>query len=173
MSRCLRDRRLVLLYYGEDTPKSRAHLDGCPLCQARYQQLGHDLEAIGETLQDAPLPVGVRPRAHPVRVSWLPAAVAVAVLCTILWGGAWLWQSSPQGQPDIVWHAEVVQFLERQVIPALFATTDTRMAMMPEPVSTSLYLQAALDGGWDCAGQEAFFSPECEHDPLTLLAEEP
>ncbi len=87
MSGCLRDRSLVLLYYGKDTPRHRAHLDGCPLCQARYQQLVHDLEAIGQTLQDAALPVGVRPHAHPVRVSWLPAAVAAAVLCTILWGG--------------------------------------------------------------------------------------
>ena len=173
MSGCLRDRRLVLLYYGEGTPRHRAHLDDCPLCQARYQQLVHDLETIRQTLQDAPLPVGVRPRAHPVRVPWLPAAVVVAVLCTILWEGAWLWQPSLQEQPDIVWPAEMVQFLQRQVIPALFATADTPMAMMPEPVSTSLYLQAALDGGWACTGQEAFFSPEYEHDPLTLLAEEP
>jgi hypothetical protein len=55
----------------------------------------------------------------------------------------------------------------------LFATTDIPMAMMPEPVSTSLHLQAALDGGWDCTGQEAFFSPECENYLFTLLAEEP
>jgi hypothetical protein len=173
MSWCLRDRRLVLLYYGEASPKHRAHLDGCPLCQARYQQLVHDLDTIRQTLQDAPLPVGVRPRAHPARVSWLPAAVVVAMLCTILLGGAWLWRPSPQRQPDIVWHAEVVQFLERHVTPALFGTTDTQVAMMPEPVSTSLYLQAALEGGWDCTGQEAFFSPECENYPFALLVEEP
>jgi hypothetical protein len=56
MSWCLRDRRLVLLYYGGGTPRHRAHLDDCPLCQGRYQQLVHDLKTIRQTLQDAPLP---------------------------------------------------------------------------------------------------------------------
>lgn len=173
MNRCLRERTLVLMYYGEETSGCRAHLAGCLPCQARYQQLVHDLDVLGQVLQHAPLPGGMQPHTSPVRVSWRPAALGIALVCLVLWGGSWLWRPAPPGPLEVRTPTEVVQFFEHQVTPALFATTDTRVAVISEPVSTAGYLEAALSGGWSCTGQEAFFNSECRNVPFALLAGEP
>ena len=82
MSQCLGERTLWRLHHGDDDSGAhRAHLAACRHCVVRYQELGHDLDLIAETLQ-APPPVAVR-RRRPAGLG--PSRVALAAgLATLL-----------------------------------------------------------------------------------------
>jgi len=94
MNRCLKDQALLSLRDGEGTGAERAHLAECKACAGRYRQLGTDLEAIAQTLREAPPPKSVGHRVRPFTIRWLPAAVAVGVALVLTWGGVRLWSPS-------------------------------------------------------------------------------
>ena len=95
MSRCLRDRTLLLLYEGEGTGSQRSHLAECEACTTRYRRLESDLEAIGQVLREEPPPEAVRYRPQPFTLRWLPTAAAVAMVLALVWGSVQMWSPSP------------------------------------------------------------------------------
>ncbi len=171
MNTCLRDRALLLLAAGEGTSEQHTHLETCATCATRYQRFVQDLEVIERALQEtSPSPV-VSSRRFSLWVRWIPIAAALAATLVLVWGGVWLRQPS---QPIATRNAsseDVSRFLANEISPVLFATNDLRIATIPEPVSNSAYLQAALEGGWPCERQEPFFYATCDFYPFLLLIE--
>lgn len=99
MSRCLRDRTLLLLYYGGGTKAKRAHLTECETCATRYRQLGHDLESISQVLREKSPPQTVRHRARPSFARWLPATAALALALLLVWVSVRVW--NPSAPPPV------------------------------------------------------------------------
>jgi len=97
MTRCLRDRTLLLLYEGEGSSAQRAHLKECEACAARYRRLDRDLKAIGQVLREEPPSPVVSHPARPFAVRWLPAAAALAMTLMLVWVGVRTW--SPSARP--------------------------------------------------------------------------
>ena len=95
MSGCLRDRALLLLYYGGGISSQRTHLAECEACAARYRQLGRDLEAISQVLREKPPPKTVIHRFRPFTVRWLPTTAALALALVLVWLGVRMWSQSP------------------------------------------------------------------------------
>ena len=77
-------------------------------------------------------PQAMRRRPQTFRARWLPVAAALTLVLAGLMGTTEMWNSAPPPPP-----------LEAR-----------REAMT--------LLQAALDGGWPCNGQEPFFHPSCD-----------
>lgn len=99
MSGCLRDRALLLLYYGGGNSSQRTHLTECEACAARYRQVARDLETISRVLREKPLPKTVSHRFRPVSVRWLPAGAALALALVLVWVGVRIW--NPSAQPPL------------------------------------------------------------------------
>jgi hypothetical protein len=99
MSRCLKDRTLLLLHDGEGTVAERAHVTECETCATRYRLLGRDLEAIGQALRGEPPPKTVRHPFSPFTVRWLPTAAALALALVLTWVSVQLW--NPPGPPPL------------------------------------------------------------------------
>ena len=98
MSRCLRDRTLLLLYYGGGTKTKRIHLTECETCAARYRQLGHDLESISHVLREKS-PQAVSRRFRPAFARWLPASAALALALFFVWVSVRMW--NPSTRPPV------------------------------------------------------------------------
>jgi hypothetical protein len=96
MSRCLKERKLLLLYDGEGTVAERAHVTECEACATRYRQLGRDLEAIGRELRGEPPLKTVCHPFSPFTVRWLPTAAALALALVLIWVGVQL--RTPSGR---------------------------------------------------------------------------
>ena len=94
MSGCLRDRTLLLLYYGRGISSQQTHLTECEACAARYRQVGRDLETISRVLREKPLPKTVSHRFRPVSVRWLPAGAALALALVLVWVSVRIWNPS-------------------------------------------------------------------------------
>ncbi|MBI3302208.1 MAG: hypothetical protein HYZ72_09070 [Deltaproteobacteria bacterium] len=172
MNTCLRDRTLLLLSAGEGTKEQRAHLQSCAACADRYQRFVHNLEAIERVLRETSPPPAVSPRLFPLRLRWRPVATALAVTLALVWGGMQVWRPSPPTFSAGVRNEDVFSFLEKEVSPALFSTVDADAAEVPIPVSTTAYLEAALEEGWPCEGQDPVFDPGCDDYTFPLLFEE-
>lgn len=169
MNTCLRNRALLLLSAGEGTSKQQAHLATCASCATRYRRFVRDLEAIEQMLREpSPLPTVSR-RFLPLRLRWRPMTAAFSAMLVLVWGGLWLRQSARPLVSREARTEDISRFLADEVSPALFATVDVRTAPILAPVSNSVYLQAALEGGWPCEWQEPFLTPVCEIHPFPLL----
>ena len=94
MSGCLRDRTLLLLYYGGGISSQRTHLSKCEVCAARYRQLERDLEIISQVLRDKSHPATVAHRSHPFTVRWSPIGAALALALVLVWVSVRMWNSS-------------------------------------------------------------------------------
>ena len=94
MAGCLRDRTLLLLYYGGGTNARRNHLAKCKACAERYRQVERDLEAISHVLREKPLPkiAGYRFRRDLARC-W-PATAALALALVLVWVSVRMWSPS-------------------------------------------------------------------------------
>lgn len=154
MSDCLYNGTLLLLHEGNGTPAERAHLAECVACTERYQRLVDDIKKISHVLRTTPLPTAVaRPR-RAVAIRWVSTATAVAALLVVL--GTSLWLRAPlrflffAEQPD----PKVVRFLEDELFPALFSTTEIDLGTLPANTTDVAYLQAALDGEWPKESEE-------------------
>jgi len=169
MSTCLKDSTLLLLLADGGTSGQRTHLETCDACAARYRRVSHDLQAIERVLWETSPSLTVSPQRSIPRVRWLPVAAALTVVVVLLWNSGWLRQPAQQNVSTKTATKEVVDFLTKEVSPALFATADAQVVPIPTPVSNEVYLQAALEGGWPCARQEASPYAECDFYPLPLL----
>lgn len=172
MNTCLKDSTLLLLLADGGTSEQRTHLDTCDVCASRYRRINHDLQAIEHVLwETSPAPI-VPSRLSIPRVRWLPVAAVLTVIVIVLWSNGWLRHPPQQSVSTKTATKEVVDLLTREVSPALFATADARVVPIPTPVSTEVYLEAALEGGWPCARQEASPYAECDFYPLPIFFEE-
>jgi hypothetical protein len=99
MSRCLRDRTLLLLYYGGGISSQRTHLTKCEACAARYRQLKRDLEAISQVLREKPYSATVAHRSHPFTVRWWPIGAALALALVLVWVSVRIWNPSAWPPP--------------------------------------------------------------------------
>jgi hypothetical protein len=93
MSRCLEERTLILLHYGEGTEADRGHLTTCLRCAARAQRLARELDTIGTALGQprsaTPTFASRRRRRRMVVAAGLAAALAVLAVTE-----AWFWRTS-------------------------------------------------------------------------------
>lgn len=79
MIRCLHDRSLLLIHYGEGRAADLAHLEACATCAGRYRQLVRDLERIGHALEWMPSAFTVRLQ----RRTFWPRRVTVAAMLAV------------------------------------------------------------------------------------------
>jgi len=171
MNTCLRDRALLLLAAGEGMHEQWVHLEACETCTRRYQRFVDDLGAIEQVLQETVPPPIVSLRLFSFRTRWVPVTAALALALVLVWGSIWRQQPSSSIATRKALSEDVSHFLENEISPVLFATNDLRIAAIPEPVSNSVYLQAALEGGWPCERREPFFYAACDFYPFPLLIE--
>lgn len=199
MTRCLHDYTLLMLYKGDGTDQQWSHLSTCLLCTVRYQHLVRDLEKIEEILEVAPPLRTVVSHQRSSYQRWFPAVVALAATLVLTWGSVHWWQPSQtvvvakaQPQPD-----KVSEFLQESVAPALFSPdalandnggdegdddgdddgddssdVESNVMKIPLPVSSSTYVQAALEGGWPCEQQGPFANINCEIHPFPFFIRE-
>src|SRR5262245_13637972 len=99
VSRCLRDRTLLLLYYGGGTKAKQTHLTECETCAIRYRQLGRDLESISQVLREKWPPQTVSHRSRPAFARWLPASAALALAFVLVWVSVRMW--NPSARPPV------------------------------------------------------------------------
>ena len=99
MTRCLRDRTLLSLYYGGGTSAQQTHLTECVACAARYRLVGRDLEAISQVLREKPRPKTVSHRFRPFSVRWLPTTAVLALALVLVWISARMW--NPSARPPL------------------------------------------------------------------------
>lgn len=112
MSGCLRDRALLLLYYGGGNSSQRTHLTECEACGARYRQVGRDLEAISQVLREKPPPKTVTHRFRPFTVRWLPIGAALALALLLVWVSARIWNPSARSPVGGTDNGETWSFVE-------------------------------------------------------------
>lgn len=159
MSRCLRDRTLLLLYEGERTAVQRGHLSKCESCGARYQRLTRDLERIGQVLREEP-PRGevVRGSYRPV-VPWLSVTAGLMVALALAWGGLWTWNRTPPVPTDGADNEEVWRFLE-EASTALLMPDTASGAEDASQASDFPYVPATLGEELPCEGVDLFLGCE-------------
>lgn len=154
MNRCLGDRTLLLIHYGEGGARERTHLGSCLGCAARYQRLVRDLQVIAGALRGAPPAAALsRPRTLPWRSS---AAAALAALALFVGVEAWMWRESvlwvsPKPSGD---DTETLAFLEevsRTLSSAGDASGVATVMLSPAPDVTDATAAPEVDwsGEWD------------------------
>jgi hypothetical protein len=193
MRRCLSESTLFFVYTGEGTEQQRAHLSLCLSCRARYERLQHDMERIERLLRLAPPSWRASLQAGPRLPRWLPPLAALAAaLLLVLWSSL---HGRPSADPVLVaavppQQAAPAQFIDRELGPSLLSVDeddddddeddeDDEGRVMPQPesdvvaivmpVSSSAYVQAALEGGWPCEWQAPFHAAGCELSALPLV----
>ena len=169
MKRCLRDRNLLLVHYGEGRAADLAHLEACADCAARYRQLVRDLELIGHTLEQMPDAITVRRRSH---APWRRRVAVAAVLAAgVVVAGveAWLWRDTQvlvQGQRNIV-EADTLRFLA-EVSAALPAPSDEETLLFPPAprlTDPEMLLEEGDDNPLGELGEARTSSGASEDDP--------
>ena len=173
MRRCLSENILLRLVAGGGSAIQRTHLKECPSCTKRYEHLTQHLAAVEHILQEPPPATRYGTVSSPrfVYRYKIPLAVAATVLLVLGWG--WL---SLQKQERVTvtrtLNTEVLSVFEREIVPALFATTSVSESLPPVPVSDTTYVEAALSGGWPCEVSAVSRTPACEIYPFPLLITE-
>ncbi len=113
MTRCLRDRTLLLVHYGEGHATHQAHLAACSRCTSRYRRIVQDLALIGDALERMPAAEKLR---RLTRAPWRRRVAVAAVLAMgvmIVGVEVWLWRDTQvvlqaQRHPG---EAETIRFL--------------------------------------------------------------
>lgn len=132
MKRCLRDRSLLLVHYGEGRATHLAHLEACSDCAARYRQLVRDLELICHAVERIPDAITVRRRSG---APWRRRVAVAAVLAAgVVVAGVelWLWPDTlvmVRGQRTTD-EADTLRFLA-EVSAALPAPSDEESSLLP------------------------------------------
>ena len=165
MTRCLRERRLLLIQAGEGTPAEHAHLRLCADCVERYDALFDDLELIGQVLKAPPPRLPAPAGAFSSRVPRLAlAGVGVSILAVALIAGGLRRQSSV----DVAAGFPSVGRMAEEVSLALLSTDD----VMPAAVTGSDGgdVRAALSGRWPCPSADSL-GGECD-DELSVLSDQ-
>ena len=119
MTRCLREKTLLLLSAGGGDSAQRLHLKTCELCAERYRRMAQELELITSTLRQDP-PVGAQiGRPIPVLYRAAPVIAAVLFAVALIWGeDRFLHSNLPESSAQLA-SSDWSQLLE-QVSEALF-----------------------------------------------------
>lgn len=172
MSRHLQDEALWLLHEGQGTSADRAHLEECPSCTTRSQQLARDLKILGQVLREAPPPQVVPQPRRTLQIRWAPAAAVMAATLLLAWGQDWLRVLTlPVSPMEARRNEEIAQFVTQELPFALFSTAELSPGRLPARATNLAYLQAALDGGWPSEPCDPSRTVNCEPDPFSLLLE--
>lgn len=156
MSRCLDEKTLVLLREGDGRAEQWSHLQNCPACMTRYDELTRDLRSIMHTLQGEPPPL----RGGSARGAILYRSVSIAagllLAIALVWGERGTWRASRSLSSEQVLNTEISQFLE-QVSEAIFDSGKIREAETALSESNLASVQIAL--GENCSAEcRQFFS---------------
>ena len=134
MKRCLQDRSLLLVHYGEGRIADVAHVETCSTCAARYRQVVQDLELISYALERLPSALPVR---HRGGTSWrrrvvMAAALAAGVAMVVVGGEVWQWRGThgPAQRQQVADETEILRFLA-DVSTDLSAATDGEVSALP------------------------------------------
>jgi hypothetical protein len=157
MSKCLRERTLLLLTESEGTSAARMHLSECSVCASRYSALIRDLNNIRQTLRQEPLRHAVKFPPHRSSTRWLRTGVALTMVLAIAWCALRLWIGSglsPQGNHN-------------REARGLFDDLPANLLLATE----ALALELATEGGGssDLAGRVLDAERPCEWYDLPLL----
>ncbi|HEY2988245.1 MAG TPA: hypothetical protein VGL11_11010 [Candidatus Binatia bacterium] len=144
MSRCLKDRTLLLLHDGEGTGAERTHLAECQACAARYELLQSDLKAIGQVLREEPPPRTAGRPLQPFILRWLPTAVAVALALVLVWER--LPKSTPPAPPAL--SEEILSVME--AFPADLAQNPIAAEELWTVIAEAYERGVALEADWPC-----------------------
>ncbi len=132
MKRCLRDRSLLLVQYGEGRAAHVAHLEACATCAARYRQLVRDLERIGHALDRMPAASTVPRRSRAPWPRWVAVAAVLAAGVVVAGVEMWLWPDTlvmVRGQRTTD-EADTLRFLA-EVSAVLPAPSDGETLVLP------------------------------------------
>jgi len=164
MNRCLRERTLLEIVFGDGTAAQHAHLRLCADCAERYDALSDDIETMSSTLARTAPPVRVKIDVSRVLMRWVPLGAVAAVL--LIAGATVNLLRAPVPAPLALSSSNVPAFAA-DVSAALFASGDDAGSAS---VDDAPYLQAALEAGLPCT-QERFFDGECEDQVFALVME--
>jgi hypothetical protein len=161
MTRCLRDKTLLMLLEGNGTDKERSHLESCEACGERYRQMRRDLDLIKQALEQDPPPSRLQPPQMPLIYRWVPVAAVLAVGITLGWGGSWVWRANSSSLSARLSEIEFAQFLD-EVSEAVFPGTNVRTASAASPDSDFAFLQIALGESCSYECEEVYFNSAIE-----------
>ncbi len=169
MTRCLRDKELVLLHEREGRPADGSHLEGCASCAARYCRLTEDLRVIRQVLESDPVP-GVVPEPVAWR-HWVPA-VALVVILGLNALFAWEWfegrRAAEPTRPGETTTEELIAAVEAMVTEAVPEFDAPEIATPVEPDSldaNAAPLYAVLEGDEGCQRPAAALEEDCDVAP--------
>lgn len=156
MSRCLEEKTLVLLREGDGRAEERSHLQNCPPCMTRYDELTRDLRSITHTLQEEPPPLRVGNPRGAILYRSVVIAAGLLLAIALVWGERGTGRASRSLVSEQVLNTEISQFLE-QVSEAIFDSGKIREAETALSESNLASVQIAL--GENCSAEcRQFFS---------------
>src|SRR5262245_16597032 len=158
MNGCLRDRALLLLYYGGGISSQRTHLTKCAVCAARYRQLERDLEAISQVLREKS-PQTVSHRSRTAFARWLPTSAALALALVLVWISVRIWNPSARSPVGGTDNGETWSFVEE------FPST---LFLLNEAIAGDLRTWGA--GSYDLAAAVLEADRPCEWYDLPAMA---
>ena len=155
MTRCLRERTLLLLSDGGGDSAQRLHLKTCALCSERYQRVTRELELITSTLRRDP-PAGAQiGRPIPVLYRAAPVIAAVLFAVALIWGESRFWLSNIPESSEQSASGDWSQLLE-QVSEALFPAEALSQTNVTAANSDLVSVQIALGESCSTDCQELF-----------------
>ena len=164
MTRCLREKTLLLLSAGGGDSGQWLHLKTCELCAERYRRTAQELELITSTLRQDP-PVGaLTGRPIPALYKAAPVIAAVLFAVALIWGESrFLHSNLPQSSAQLA-SDDWSQLLE-QVSEALFPGNASRHTEVTPVSSDWVSVQNALGESCSAECQELFANLAAESSP--------
>jgi hypothetical protein len=174
MSLCLREEALWLVFEGAGSRLDREHVEQCEKCSARLRQLKSDVQLLSWVLRDPPPAPATAHTPRVLRWRWVSVIAVGAAALAFVWNG-WLTREVRPPQPTastVTRQEEIAEILADEVSSALFTNDDLPAVEVSTRVSTLVYVQAALDGGWPCERRQARRRAVCDQRPFFLTAED-
>lgn len=155
MTRCLREKTLLLLSAGGGDSVQRLHLRTCEFCSERYGKMAQELELITSTLRQDP-PVGAQiGRPIPVLYRAAPIIAAVLFAMALIWGESRFLHSNLPESSEQLASSDWSQLLE-QVSEALFPVEALGQTEVTPAASDWVSVQNALGESCSAECQELF-----------------
>ncbi len=155
MTRCLRDKTLLLLSAEGGDSAQRLHLESCKSCGERYQRMTEELELITSTLRQGPPRDDQNGRPIPILYRAAPVIAAVLFAVVLIWGeGRFLHRNFPKSSEQLA-SSDWSQLLE-QVSEALFPVEALGQTDAAPAVSDWVSFENALRESCPADCQELF-----------------
>jgi hypothetical protein len=156
MTRCLREKTLLLLSAGGGDSAQRLHLKTCEFCGERYRRMVQELELITSTLRQDP-PVGGPQIGRPIPVLYRAAPIIAVVLFAValIWGESRFLHSNLPESSEPLASSDWSQLLE-QVSEALFPADALSQTEVTPAGSDWVSVQNALGESCSTECQEVF-----------------